>query len=194
MSSLTTLLPRRYIRCGRWRDAQPYPAVPASLPRAGLPDLLVGVLAGEAMSDTPNLDRLLTPAEAAELRRREWGFGKGPTRLQDRTAEDRETEKKDEKFRRDIYRLDKGLCRCCGRKVERKIDRVMDRAEIHHVHGRTGDLRFDLRNGLCLCCACHERVTGKVNDRLQIVGTKFYRLDKQRLINARATVRFEKVA
>lgn len=125
---------------------------------------------------------------------RKRGFGKGASRLEDRTAEDKENEKKDEKFRRDIYRLDKGVCRCCGRKVERKIDRVVDQAQVHHVHGRIGDLRWELRNGILLCASCHERVTGKVNDRLQIIGTKFYRLDKQRLINAREKVRFEKVA
>lgn len=121
-------------------------------------------------------------------------IGKGDSRLQDRTAEDREAEKADEKFRRDIYRLDKGVCRCCGRKVARKIRRDVEQAQIHHVAGRVGTLRLDLRNGMCLCAACHERVTGKVNERLEVVGTKFFRLDGKRLINARAPVTFRRVA
>lgn len=144
-------------------------------------------------SDTPNIDGLLTPAEAAALRRAQ-GFGKGASRLEVRTKVDRDEERKDEQFRKDVFKLDDGRCRCCGRKVERKLDRKADRAEVHHVAGRLGDLRWDIRNGILLCLRDHERVTGKVNDRLQIVGTKFFRLDGQRLINARERVEFRKVA
>lgn len=145
------------------------------------------------MSDTPNIDGLLTPAEAAALRRAQ-GFGKGASRLEVRTKVDRDEERKDEQFRKDVYRLDDGRCRCCGRQVARKLDRTADQAQVHHVHGRVGDLRWLVKAALLLCATCHERVTGKVNDRLQIVGTKFFRLDGQRLINARESVRFQKVA
>lgn len=129
-----------------------------------------------------------------EAARRGRSFPKGATRLQDTTAQDKADAKADEKFRRDIFRLDKGICRCCLRKVERKLDRVADRAEVHHVHGRVGVLRWLLKAALLLCATCHEKVTGKVNERLEVVGTKFFRLARKRLINAREKVTFRRVA
>jgi hypothetical protein len=137
---------------------------------------------------------LPTPGPALDALRRARGFGKGDSRLRDRTAEDKANEKKDEQFRRDIYRLDNGVCRCCGRKVTRKLDRVVDRAEVHHVSGKVGDLRWDVRNGILLDAECHEKVTGRVNERLAIVGSKFFRHKGQWLINARAPVTFKRVA
>lgn len=140
----------------------------------------------------------LADVEAARRLRRT-PIGKGASRLEDRTAEDRANEKRDEAFRREVYRLDKGICRCCGRKVQRKLDRVADRAEVHHVHGRVGALRWLVKAALLLCATCHEKVTGKVNERLRIVGSAFFRLRVKGirsgpLINARAAVTFRKVA
>jgi hypothetical protein len=50
--------------------------------------------------------------------------------------------------------------------------------------------RYDLRNGLTLCYRCHWRVTGAVNDKLIVVGARFFTVAGVRYINGSRTVRF----
>src|SRR5688572_26597012 len=86
---------------------------------------------------------------------------KGKTRLQE-TVEARPLVKVTAAdFKREVWTRDKNRCRCCGRKVQKILGRVPERGEVHHVHGRTGDLRFESKSALLLCLSCHERVTGK---------------------------------
>jgi hypothetical protein len=100
---------------------------------------------------------------------------KGKTRLEE-TAEARPLTKVDEKaFRAEVIARDHNRCRCCGRKVLQTLARVPERREVHHCHGRTGDLRFDARAAIVTCLTCHERLTGKVNShKLMAIATKTF--------------------
>lgn len=115
---------------------------------------------------------------------------KGETRLQQTVRERPLTKVTDKDFRQAVWTRDKNRCRCCGRKVQKILGRVPERGEVHHVHGRTGDLRFEAKAALLLCLGCHERVTGKVNDKLVIVPTKFFEIRCEKYTDARATVTF----
>lgn len=94
-----------------------------------------------------------------------------------------------------VWKLDKGCCRWCQRKVERKMDLLPDRAEFHHVNGRVViAIRWDIRNLALFCRACHEKLTGKVNERFLIASNKFFSVARVQYINARKPFTYKKVA
>lgn len=122
---------------------------------------------------------------------------KGPSRLEKTTVEDKRTLVDEATFKREVRERDQWQCRRCHRKVVPVIPRQPDRAEVHHIHGRGGDLRFESRCALLLCLGCHEKVTGRVNDRWVVVATKTFTmrsLPGKELTDARAKVTFERVA
>lgn len=150
------------------------------------------------MSDVhPALRHVPTMAEI-EAERRGKPLTKGKTRLEETEAEKKLTYVDDKAFRADVFKLDKGKCRCCGRKVERVMERVAKRAEVHHVHGRRGSLRFEVRAALLLCLQCHEKCTGKVQEKCVIVATVTFDLQMKdglhTFTNAREKVTFQRVA
>src|SRR4051812_4955127 len=102
--------------------------------------------------------RLPTLADVDAERRRVPNW-KPQTRLQDRITERALTLVDDKQFKLEVWKRDGYRCRCCGRDVIRTIARVPERGEIHHMHGRGGDLRFESRAAVLLCATCHERVT-----------------------------------
>lgn len=119
---------------------------------------------------------------------------KGQTRLEAKQAEANYDRKAEARFLQIVRTRDKMRCRCCARKVVVTLTLCPERAEVHHLHGRLGSLRFDDRFALLLCCACHERVTGKVNDRLFIVQKAkdmFAGPDGRSLIDGRNPVQFK---
>jgi len=117
---------------------------------------------------------LLTVAQA-DARRRGKPIPKGPTRLEQVMDARPLTRVDDKQFRAEVWRRDRHHCRHCGRKVEKVLGRVPERGEVNHIHGRTGDLRFEVRAAILLCLVCHERFTGRVNaHRLQIIPTKTF--------------------
>lgn len=118
---------------------------------------------------------------------------KGNTRLQDVMKARPLTKVTEKDFKLEVWTRDKNRCRCCGRKVQKILGRVPERGEVHHVHGRTGDLRFESKCALLLCLTCHERVTGKVNDKLVIVPTKFVEINGEKYTDARAKVTFREM-
>jgi hypothetical protein len=120
-------------------------------------------------------------------------FPKGNTRLQDVVKARPLTKVTEKDFKLEVWTRDKNRCRCCGRKVQKILGRVPERGEVHHVHGRTGDLRFEAKCALLLCLTCHERVTGKVNDKLVIVPTKFVEIKGEKYTDARAKVTFREM-
>lgn len=140
------------------------------------------------------LSDLPTVEEARALRpiKQKWEM---TTRAEENADADRDDERQLAKWRARIYALDKHTCRCCGIKVKRSLKPLPDRAEANHVEGRANHaLRYDVRNGICLCLRCHRRVTGMVLDKLKIAGTRFFRLNGVRYINARFPVHFRKAA
>lgn len=120
---------------------------------------------------------------------------KGKTRLEEIVATRKLTTVTEKDFRRDVWARDKNLCRCCGRKVQQVLGRVPERGEVHHIHGRVGDLRFDVRSAILLCLTCHERVTGKVNQhRLLVVPSKTFTIRQGTFTDATYPVKFKEAA
>lgn len=114
---------------------------------------------------------------------------KGKSRLEVREAADKLTVVDDKTFRLTVCKRDGYRCRVCGRKVIVTLRRERLRAEVHHLHGRTGDLRFDDRFAVCVCLADHERLTGKIGGhRLVALGTKHITTAQGTFIDARAPI------
>lgn len=139
-----------------------------------------------------NLDGLLSLTdrryEASELT-------KGKSRLQERVAERPLTVVDERAFKLEVWTRDKSHCRCCGRKVVKGlIKRVPERGEVNHIHGRLGDLRFEAKAAILMCCECHEKFTGRVNERWVIVATKTFKLNDKEYTDARKPVVFKRVA
>ena len=126
---------------------------------------------------------------------RDRGFQKGQTRLEVRTAARPLTKVTEKAFRAEVWKRDKHRCRCCGRKVIKTMGRFPERGEVHHVHGRLGDLRYEVRAALLLCLEHHERVTGRVNTkRLTIVASKTFVTRQGTFTDAREPVTFQEAA
>lgn len=88
---------------------------------------------------------------------------KGQTRRQAKDEEVKQHTYVDAKaFKAAVRKRDGKTCRACGRKVEYVLERVGSRGEVHHIHGRTGLLRFESRAALQACGACHDQLTGEL--------------------------------
>ena len=119
---------------------------------------------------------------------------KGKTRLE-RAIEARPLTKVDEKaFKASVWHRDRKRCRCCGRKVQQVMGRVPERGEVHHIHGRGGDLRFEPITAILLCLRDHERVTGRVAEKWTIQPTKTVTIRGQVYTDARHPVTFVRTA
>lgn len=120
---------------------------------------------------------------------------KGESRLQVKDRTDKQDARAEEKWKKAVRKRDGMHCRWCKRKVEICLDLVPERAECNHISGRVVlAIRWDVRNGLLLCCACHERITGKVNERFVIYSTKTFTVDGVSYINGDKPVKFKRVA
>lgn len=139
------------------------------------------------------LDRLPTVAEM-DAARRGRPLPKGKTRLQE-TVEQRPLTKVDEKaFKAEVWSRDKSHCRWCERKVQKIVGRVPERGEVHHLHGRLGDLRWETRCAILVCLTCHEKLTGRVAEKWIAIGTKFWMLKGIPVIDAREPIKFQRAA
>lgn len=121
---------------------------------------------------------------------------KGPTRLEAKHAEAKNDRKAEARFLQIVRTRDKMRCRCCARKVVVTLTLCPERAEVHHIYGRTGSFRFDDRHALLLCAECHQKVTGKVNLRIFLVQLAKFMLrvvGGPSLIDARNPVQFKEV-
>lgn len=140
------------------------------------------------------LARLPTVADV-DAQRHGKPLGKGKTRLEV-TIEQRPLTKVDEKaFKSAVWRRDRNRCRCCGRKVQQVLARVPERGEVHHIHGRRGDLRFEVKSAILVCLRCHERLTGKVNaHRMQVLATETFAIRGEWYTNANCPITFTEKA
>lgn len=122
-------------------------------------------------------------------------LSKGKTRLELKT-EARPLTKVDEKaFKASVWHRDRNRCRCCGRKVIKTLARVPERGEVNHLHGRTGDLRFEVRSAALMCLTCHERFTGRVGGyKLIVVASKTFQIRQGTFTDATFSIKFERVA
>lgn len=123
---------------------------------------------------------------------------KGKSRLEVKADAKPLTTVTDNQFKTTVWHRDRNRCRCCGRKVIKTLDRVPERGEVHHLHGRTGDLRFEDKAAVLVCLTCHERLTGRVSEKWTATGTKFFEVrDKSGLhnyIDARCPIHFMRAA
>lgn len=55
-------------------------------------------------------------------------------------------------------------------------------------------IRWRRENGLTLCGACHDRVTGKVAEKFLIHSKHYFVVDGVQYINADKPVRYQRVA
>lgn len=129
-----------------------------------------------------------------EAERRGKPLLKGPSRLEQKTEDRKLVMVTDGQFRKIVLERDHYRCRWCLCAVVRTTELVGNRAEVHHVHGRRGILRHEDRCALLLCLSCHEKVTGRVNERWIIVATVTLEIDGRTLTDAREKVTFERVA
>ncbi len=119
---------------------------------------------------------------------------KGPTRLQ-KIVEARPLTKVDDKaFKDAVWLRDKKRCRCCERKVLRIMGRTPERGEVHHLHGRTGDLRFEADSAVLVCLGCHEKLTGRVAEKWIHIASKTYTTRQGTFTDARAPIKFQRAA
>lgn len=82
------------------------------------------------------------------------------TRLDVKGAKDKDDAKQLEDWKRAVRLRDKGRCRVCGIKTIKTLELNPKRGEAHHVASRKDKaVRYDVRNGLHCCCACHEKFT-----------------------------------
>ncbi len=135
---------------------------------------------------------LPTLAEMQALRR---APQKGPSRLQLKAAIVKDEKKEEARWKKDVWKRDGSECRWCHRKVVKALELVPNRGECHHIEGRENrTVRWDRRNALLLCASCHERVTGKVNERFVIASNKMFSVDGYDYINGDKPVKFKRVA
>lgn len=128
-----------------------------------------------------------------EVRRLSQKCPKGKSQLQAATDEKRLTLIDERAFKKAVWDRDGGHCRCCRRKVIKSMTKSKERAEVHHIHGRGKDLRFEPRAAILVCGFCHERLTGKVNDKLIIIASKTFRIRQDEYTDATFKLAFEKV-
>lgn len=115
-----------------------------------------------------------------------------PTRLDEKTADDKDEKQKEKLWRKGVIKKDGKICRCCGCVVVVQLELAANRLEVHHVAGRADQaVRWDIRNGMVLCYACHEKVTRHLLFILQAARYLFTPEDStKRYINARKKVTF----
>lgn len=119
---------------------------------------------------------------------------KGKSRLQERVAQQPLIVVDDAAFKAEVRKRDHHRCRMCHRKVVYVTRRQPDRGEVHHLHGKLGDLKFEAKSALLLCLVCHEKCTGRVAEKWVIFPTRQFELNGQKYTDARYEVRFERVA
>ena len=114
------------------------------------------------------IHRLPTLAEVNALRR---ATPKDaiPTRLDVKTAADKDDAQQLEAWRHAVARRDRHRCRVCGCKTVKTLALDPKRGEAHHIVSRTNPVtRTDVRNGIHVCLRDHQRLT---RHQLFVVGT-----------------------
>jgi hypothetical protein len=132
----------------------------------------------------------------ADMRRQRTATPKSEmkTRLKEKTEKRTDESKAEREWRKVIWKRDEGKCRWCKRKVAKTIELIPERGECHHVVGRANQAtRWEPRNGILVCASCHERLTGKVNEKHVLVAAKTYTLDGVQYPDASKAVQFKRV-
>lgn len=122
-------------------------------------------------------------------------FPKGPSRLAVKMAKATSDAGALVIWRSKVFQRDAYRCRWCQGHVMRSVGLTAYQAQAHHLAPRAiKSVRYDVRNGLTLDANCHERLTGKVNEKWIVVGTKFFTVGRQRFIDGDHPVTFQRIA
>lgn len=107
--------------------------------------------------------------------------------------DDRDDKAAERRWKREIWKRDKHVCRCCEKYVEKSLDLLPTRGECHHLAGRADQsVRWDQRNGVLVCNRCHEAIEHNEIVVLQVarfafkVGLKTYLNGNKKLTFKRA--------
>lgn len=145
------------------------------------------------MSLADVLAKLPTAEEAAKLRpiQQKHELKTKLDRVIEKKTADREDKQKLDAWALAVKVFDNWRDRKTGKKVKRTRQLDPLRAEAHHVVPKSDrNVRYDVRNGICLSFATHDAVE---RNTLRIVGTKFFTVNGKTYINAREPVTFEVV-
>jgi hypothetical protein len=92
-----------------------------------------------------------------------------PSRMDTKAQADQDDAKLLRRLALDVRARDLGICRVCGVQTVPTLELDPKRSECHHIVSRTCKVtRYDIRNCLHLCLACHQKVT---HHKLFVVGT-----------------------
>lgn len=132
----------------------------------------------------------------ANLQRRATPKSQIPTRLEEKEAKRSKEEDAEDTWRKAVRKLDGMKCRWCRRQVVVTIELVPERAECHHLTPREHKpTRWDVRNGVLVCKADHDRITGKVGgEKAIVVAGRMFTLDGREYPDARGPLQFKRVS
>jgi hypothetical protein len=142
------------------------------------------------LSDLPTMAQV-------EANRRGKTFFKGetPSRLDERKADDRDEEAAEKAWRKGCIKRDGKICQACQRKVVQQLALAPERLEVHHIVGRADRVvRWDVRNGVVVCCECHEKLTRHLLFIVQLAKHLFTADNGKTYIDANKKIDFKKAA
>lgn len=115
-----------------------------------------------SLADLPTLAEV----QAERAGRPNW---KPSTRLEDRVEANTRDAQQLEQWRCRVRFRDRERCRVCGVRTVRTRALDPKRGEAHHIVSRTNPVtRYDVRNGVHVCLACHQQFK---KHRLFVTGT-----------------------
>jgi hypothetical protein len=118
------------------------------------------------------------------------------SRMQEKAEADKADDTAEGKWQKAVRKRDGMKCRWCRRRVVVCMDMRPEQAECHHATPREHrPTRWDVRNGILLCRADHERITGKVGgEKAVIVASKMFVIDGREYPDMTKAVRFKRIA
>lgn len=109
-------------------------------------------------------------------------------------SDDREDKAAERRWKRDVWKRDKHLCRCCEKHVDKSLDLMPTRGECHHLAGRADKaVRWDQRNGILTCHDCHEAI--EHNEIVVLQAARFaFRVEAKTYLNGQKKLKFKRAA
>jgi hypothetical protein len=118
------------------------------------------------------------------------------SRMVEKAEADKADDSAEETWRKAVRKRDGMKCRWCRRRVVVCVDMRPEQAECHHATPREHrPTRWDVRNGILVCRADHERLTGKVGgEKAVIVASAVFLLNGREYPNMAKPVHFKVLA
>lgn len=108
------------------------------------------------------------------------------TRLTDREKSRQDDERLLEDWKRAVRARDGQRCRVCKRRVVVSLELRANRAECHHITGRSHKpTRYDVRNGVLVCLGCHTKIE---DGSIQLMGTTEFTIGDRAYVDGSAPI------